>query len=104
MTTASMTAPPAPSVPSVASTPSAPLPIRSRTVSHLTRLDYVDPVRIAGCFAVVFIHAVYFLGVVPATTLMDLHQALCMWAVPCFLMMSGAILLARGRDQSPGRF
>lgn len=70
----------------------------------LKRVSQFSYIRSVACFAIVLIHCINSARVYQADNLTDAEttfaQAACaalMWAVPCFLMVTGALLLDRDR-------
>lgn len=69
-----------------------------------SRLPYLDVLRIAGTVAVVLIHVcsplVVAFGSIPESSWWVGHvlDSLSRWAVPVFVMISGAVLLEPGKD------
>ena len=65
------------------------------------RVLYLSRIKALACIAVVILHTVYTANNYSTTTgqqslLLSLRNAM-MWAVPCFVMASGALLLDRNR-------
>jgi surface polysaccharide O-acyltransferase-like enzyme len=74
----------------------------------MTRLAYLDRLRIAAAMAVVMIHvsAMRWPDTSPATAdwqAMNVYAAVSRWCVPVFFMVSGALFLAPGREDTPAR-
>ena len=65
------------------------------------RILYLSRLKAVSCIAVVVLHAFYAANAFAATTgaqsaMLSVRNAM-MWAVPCFVMASGALLLDRNR-------
>ncbi|MCC6495782.1 MAG: acyltransferase family protein [Propionibacteriaceae bacterium] len=74
----------------------------------MTRLAYVDKLRVGAAMAVVMIHvaAMNWTTTPPESAdwqAMNVYSALSRWSVPVFFMISGALFLAPGRQDSPQR-
>ncbi|WP_297958409.1 acyltransferase [uncultured Ruminococcus sp.] len=68
------------------------------------RVLYLSRIKALACIAVVILHTVYTANNYSTTTgqqslMLSLRNAM-MWAVPCFVMASGALLLDRNRELS----
>ena len=77
-------------------------------MSHGAKLPYIEYIRVFAALAVVFLHIVMTLnnnytveelGVFNYTVFSDCYM-LVKWAVPCFIMVSGALLLNPGKQIS----
>lgn len=81
-----------------------------RGTSHPTFLPESDPLRIFAVVAVIALHAsavrVVHLPNIETTSWWNAHvvDSLCRWAVPVFIMLSGALNLDPARDYSLARF
>ena len=70
-----------------------------------TRVPQYSWIRVIACFAIVLLHTLdnslsYFSDTVPPGQTIAVRTAttLLMWAVPCFLMVTGALLLDNARE------
>ena len=63
---------------------------------------YPERIKTLACIAVVMLHTFYaadaYAGTVSEHFLMQELRNLCQWAVPCFVMVSGALLLESGKQ------
>jgi surface polysaccharide O-acyltransferase-like enzyme len=82
----------------------------ANATSRAAYLGYADGTRVIGVLAVVFLHAaatgVVRYGELPALAwwTANLVDSSCRWAVPVFLMLSGALNLDPERRESAGKF
>lgn len=76
----------------------------------LSRLHYGDAIRVLGCLAVILLH-VSTNGASSSSPIgswdwwiYNVASSACRWAVPVFLMLSGALLLHPRKTETPGHF
>ena len=80
-----------------------PVPLAKPVPARRRRVVYLDILRIAACAAVILFHvSSQFWSVTdrsdPAFTAIRFYDGICLWGVPVFVMISGALLL--GRDEA----
>ena len=81
-------------------------PVHATTTASPPRLAYIDQLRVVAALAVVMIHvsAMHWGDTPPASAdwqAMNVYAAVSRWCVPVFVMLSGALLLAPGRENEP---
>jgi surface polysaccharide O-acyltransferase-like enzyme len=73
-----------------------------------TRLEYLDLLRVFGCIAVVTLHAAGLNGTVYGYSaewfVQNILDSFSIWAVPLFVMISGALLLNTDKQESLSEF
>ena len=74
------------------------------------RVQYLTRIRVVASFAIVILHTFTIFGMAEQGTLSDSEEFatrvvpyLMMWAVPCFVMVSGALLLDEKREITVSR-
>lgn len=79
-------------------------------MTRQTSIDSFRYIRVLACFGIVILHSlfasgVYFADTVTANQLFGakLAEHLLMWPVPCFLMVTGALLLDPEREVTPDK-
>ncbi len=81
---------------------------RAERGGPVSRLAYIDRLRVAAAMAVVMVHvaAMGWTEVAPASAdwqAINVYGSLSRWCVPVFFMISGVLFLAPGRQDAPGR-
>lgn len=101
----------APPAPSLHAARTSPLPTRREhpPLDRPRRLEYGDPIRVLGTMAVMLGHVadVPLFDAEPNTwqwLLINVLDSGSRWAVPVYVMLSGALLLDPARDESAGQF